>query len=432
LDYALSPTSSMNILFLAHRTPYPPNKGEKIRSYHILSRLAQTHFVSLVYWLDDPDDVKHAATLHDICRGEVVPVRLNRSAASFRGLISGVSGKSFSEGYFYSHRFQRIVDEILSRQRYDIVYVFSSVMAQYVRKAREQNCIVDYVDVDSDKWGQLGRFQKFPWSKLFCLEQRRLGSYELAVSRWAKRILFVSRAEVDLFKAMGAEGQVSVLPNGIDVARASLGETTNGRRGELHSENSKPVRILFVGTMNYYPNSDAVLYFVQEVFPLVRQHYPNAIFEIAGRFPPKSVCNLQKVQGVRVLGEVAEVGSLLGRADVSVAPIRIARGVQNKVLEAMAAGVPVVATSEAIRGIEVRDGDEVLVGDDSKTFATQILRVLSDSELREGITHRARCRLLESYSWKNIGFELERLIVESAGQASQELPMQTKEGNPGR
>ena len=403
----------MKILFLAHRTPFPPNKGEKIRAYHILTQLAQTHTVSLVYWVDSPADLDHVSTLRKTCQGVAIPIRLNSSKAILRGVKSLVAGKSFSEGYFYSREFQLAIDRLVKNENYNLVYAFSSVMAQFIMGKHHLPTVVDFVDVDSDKWGQLGRFKNFPLSTFCYLEQTRLRRYEEILSDWAQCNLFVSQAEADLFKSIGGRGAVAVLPNGVDLDLARLPQSKRRSPGfneQSLAPESQAVRLLFVGTMNYYPNTDAVLYFAKQILPLIRRRYPHVTFEIVGRFPPRSVRKLDGVDGVRVLGEVSDVHSHLMRADVSVAPMRIARGVQNKVLEAMSAGVPVVATSEAVKGIQVAEGSEVLVGDNPEEFAAQVDRILSDSALYERISTQGRNRVMESYSWKGVGADLNEII----------------------
>lgn len=371
----------------------------------------------MAYWVDSPDDIDHVRMLRKFCQGAVIPTYLNSSSAMLRGLRSLCRGRSFSEGYFHSPKFQSSVDRLLRNEHYDLVYAFSSVMAQSIMGIHDIPTIVDFVDVDSDKWGQLARFKSFPFSSFYRVEQVRLSRYEGTLSSWARWNLFVSQAEADLFKRLGGSGSVAVLPNGVDSDLLRLPQRkarSSVMNGGCSTEIHRVVRLLFVGTMNYYPNTDAVLYFVREILPLIQKRYPQAKFEIVGRFPPRAVRKLDGVGGVRVLGEVADVRSYLIQADVSVAPMRIARGVQNKVLEAMSVGVPVVATSEAVKGIQLADEDEVLIGDNPQEFAAQVARILSDSTLYERIASKARSRVMESYSWKDVGAQLNEIILLAA------------------
>ncbi len=403
----------MKILFLSHRTPFPPDKGDKIRSYHLLSQLARRHTLSLAYWVDDPRDMEHADELNRICRGRLFYLPLSACGAKARALWSLARGNSFSEGHYYSTGFQSAIDALVKEEKPDLIYVFSSPMALYVEKFRGIPTIIDFVDVDSDKWGQLAEFVSAPLSMLYRLEQRRLARFEFRVSAWSRSNLFVSQAEADLFRQLGGQGEIVSLPNGVEMglrrlpSREEYGQVLKAKR----TNRSSPIKISFVGTMNYYPNIDAVLYFAQDIFPLIRHKYNQAIFEIVGRFPPKSVRRLNGLNGVRVLGEVQDVRSLLIHADVSVAPLRIARGVQNKILEAIAIGIPVVATPQAVRGLEVREGDEILIGDSPEQFALQVLRLLDDVHLRNQITKRAWNRVNQLYRWDVVGAKLDGLIA---------------------
>ena len=402
----------MKILFLAHRTPYPPNKGEKIRAFHFLLQLAKSHEVTVVYWVDDLRDLNHTEFLRSLCRGQVFPVRLNRLGAMWRAFLSLVSGRSFTEGFYGGSPFQRTVDQALRSGPFDAIFVFSSAVASFAENIPSKCKIIDFVDVDSDKWGQLAEASPFPFSWLYRREQRCLSRFEIAVSSWASKSLFVSPAEAELFRRNGGVGVIDYLSNGtaIDLSRLPL-ERVSGHAPNLdRSVSSNGPKLIFVGTMDYYPNVDAVRYFAQEIFPLIRQKIPDATFEIVGRYPTKAVRRLGRIDGVRVVGEVSEVRSFLIQADVSVAPMRIARGVQNKVLEALALGVPVVATPLAIEGIEVRNEAEVLIGTDRYEFARQVVRLIRDADLRNGMTQRARDRMNQYYSWDAIGAKLERLL----------------------
>lgn len=403
----------MRILFLAHRTPYPPNKGDKIRAFNLLSHLAKSHDVTLLYWVDDPEDLNHTPFLRSMCRGRVIPVRLNRTLAMGRALRSLLQGGSFTEGFYSAKSFQRELDNVLYGAPFDAVFAYSSAVASYAKNIDARTKIVDFVDVDSVKWRQLAEVAGFPLSLLYSLEHSRLAKFEISVSRWATRSLFVSHAEAELFKKTGGEGSIDFLSNGTDLElrRLPLEQIPYHLAGADRGSQAEGEKLIFVGTMDYPPNIDAVRHFAQDIFPLVRQKFSRSVFEVVGRRPPKSVRCLDQIEGVRVVGEVDDVRAYLVRADVSVAPMRIARGVQNKVLEAMAVGVPVVATPPAIEGIEVRDGEEVLIGATAEEFANQIIRVLSDAELRKAVTKKAWNKMNQCYNWELVGAKLDRLLT---------------------
>jgi glycosyltransferase involved in cell wall biosynthesis len=249
------------------------------------------------------------------------------------------------------------------------------------------------------------------------LERRRLGRFERKISTKANCSLFVSHAEADSFKTSGGTGRIAIIPNGVDseVRRLPLRNLVKQGRNVIAP------KMVFVGTMNYFPNIDAVLHFVQNTWPLVRKKYRLAEFHVVGRYPPRCIRSLDGSNGIRVFGEVPNVAPYLLAADVSVAPLRIARGVQNKVLEAMAIGVPVVASTQAVKGIQVEGEVDILVADDPADFARQVIRILKDIELYQAIVNRARIRVFESYSWQNVGTQLEQILAGLAKPASPEF-----------
>ena len=401
----------MKILFLAHRTPYPPDKGDKIRSFHLLSHLARKHDVALVYFVDNPRDRAYAANLNSLCKGKAIPVRLHPWWGKCRALWSLLMGRSFTEGFYDSRAFRVAVNSLLRTGPFDAVFAFSSGVAPYAARISAHSKIVDFVDVDSDKWGQMATTSRFPLSWLYKLERKRLSRLETAINAWAGCSLFVSQTEAELFRAQGGRGTIGVLPNGTQLElrrlpRDPLATPSNG----LNENGARPVKIIFVGTMDYCPNVDAVQYFAQEIFPQIREKFPLAVFQIVGRSPAPAVRRLGTIDGVQVVGEVSDVRAYLVGADVSVAPMRIARGVPNKVLEAMGMGIPVVASSAAIRGIDVVGGEEVLLGDNPEEFAAQVVTLLNDHDVRRALTRRAWKKMQRAYNWEAIGAKLETLL----------------------
>ena len=414
----------MKILFLAHRTPYPPDKGDKIRSFHLLAHLAKRHDVTLVYWVDDARDVAHTPFLQSLCRGKVLPVTLRRSTAVLRGLVSLLRGRSFTEGYYTAASFRRAVIEVSRAGPFDAVFLLSSGVAPYGRTLDAKVKVVDFVDVDSDKWRQLGEVSAFPLSALFRVEQRRLSRLERIISTWATCSLFVSSTDAELFRSQGGTGRIEAISNGTDseLRRLPLEQIPFHESNGAVMNESPSAKIIFVGTMSYQPNADAAQYFAEQILPLVRKEFPRAVFEIVGRHPTKSVRRLGKLEGVHVVGEVPEVRSYLLRSDVSVAPMRISRGVPTKVLEAMAMGVPVVATAAAVQGIEVCHGEEVLIGNDPRQFAQLVISVLRDVELRRCITKKAWSKMRQLYSWETAGGKLEKLLSGASADESKPRP----------
>lgn len=422
----------MKILFLAHRTPYPPDKGDKIRSFHLLSHLARRHDVTLIYFVDEARDRAHSAQLNSLCKGKAFAVRRHRWWGNCRGLAALLAGRSLTEGFYDSRAFRRAVKNARCAGRFDAVFAFSSGVAPYAARVPAARKLVDFVDVDSDKWAQLAETARLPLSLLYRLEHKRLSRLEIAVTAWATRSLFVAQTEADLFRARGGGGVIEVLPNGTQLELRRLPRTAAPAPPVDANGGAAPAKIVFIGTMDYPPNVDAVEYFAREIFPRIREQFPRALFQIGGRAPTPAVRRLGAIDGVEVVGEVADVRAYLVGADVSVAPMRIVRGVPNKVLEAMGMGIPVVATPAAIQGIDVVDGEEILTASSAEAFAAQVMRLLRDHDLGRALTARAWKKMKRDYDWDAIGARLEALLSpqDRAATASDDVAPSTfrKEG----
>jgi sugar transferase (PEP-CTERM/EpsH1 system associated) len=361
----------VSLLFLAHRAPFAPDRGDRIRSYHVLRHLAAQGPVHLVTFADRDEPVPDLG----LASCTVLPLRKSRGRALIEAVASGrpVSLAAFADGAF-----SRAVDDVMAAHAPDAAYVFSGQMAQYVPPAMP--FVMDFVDVDSAKFAALAKGAMAP---LYAREARLLGRFERDVAERAAASLFVNRAEAALF---GEAPRVAVVENGIDTAFFRPGVVTAEPEGAA---------IVFTGQMDYAPNIDAVRWFVGEVLPLVRRQRPAARFAIVGRAPTAAVRALGEQPGVVVTGEVADVRGWLGAARVAVAPLRIARGVQNKVLEAMAMALPVVATAAAAEGID--DAGTIAVADDPRDFAAAVVAALDDAGDRG---ERGRAQVIWRYGWE--------------------------------
>jgi polysaccharide biosynthesis protein PslH len=374
---------SAEILFLAHRVPFPPDRGDKIRSWNILKRIAAiapTHVCAL--W-DDERDLAHLDTIQAI----VASIHAERRARSipFAMAAALLKGSAASVEAFASRSLARQVEQLLSARPIRTVFAFSSQMAQFVPHAIDRpRFVMDFVDVDSAKFEDYGGFANRR-------EANRLRAWEHSVAARADYSLFVSEAEASLFRARTGFGdeRVLALENGIDLdaydpglAFASIGVV------------ARPL-IVFTGQMDYPPNADAAILFSRNSLPAIRAIHPNAVFAIVGRKPTADVRGLARLPGVIVTGEVADTREWIAAADVVVAPLKLARGIQNKVLEAMAMGKPVVASPAAAEGIDAERGRDLLVSDGPGS----VLALLSDKERASLLGRSARARMVERYSW---------------------------------
>ena len=383
------------ILFLSHRMPFPPNKGDKIRSYHLLRFLAERHRVHLGTFVDSPEDWAHVGTIQAIC-GECCFRPLNRRLAALRSLGGLASRKALSLPYYFDRRLYQWVRSIVGTRQLAATIVYSSAMAQYVEEVGGHR-IADFVDVDSDKWLQYAAKSNPPKSWLYRREGRRLARFEARIAETFDATFLVSAAEATLLRARvpTAEDRIHHFDNGVDADYFSPHRTYI----DPYAPGEKP--IVFTGAMDYWPNIDAVKWFAEVVFPSVRARHPDAVFTIVGARPTEAVLNLTAHAGVRVTGAVPDVRPYLAHARVAVAPLRIARGVQNKVLEAMAMGLPVVVSAQALEGIDAHPGVHVLLADDGTEFSSKINTVLSTDTTDRNM--QGRSRVLERYAWtKNL------------------------------
>ena len=392
----------MNILYLAHRIPYPPNKGDKIRSYHQIQYLSTHHTVYLACLADDPQEMQYVDELRKYCQ-QVEVVFLSKRQRFWRAGLSLLRGRALSVGAFYSSVLQEHINDILQAVPIDRIIAFSSPMAEYVRTVKNIPRLMDFVDVDSEKWRAYAGFQQFPWSALYQLEANRLGSYEERIAQEFEQSVFISPQEVQLFGKRVKDRPVAVVSNGVD-----LDYFYRNGHGTISSGES-PV-LVFTAAMDYFPNIDAVQYFCREILPRVRRVCHNVRFDIVGRHPTHAVSKLASPGYVHVTGTVPDVRPYLLQASVAVVPLRIARGVQNKILEAMAMGLPVVGTSAAFEGLSVSQQNGIRIADHPQHFADEITCFLNDPVLRLSCSEQAREFVSKRCSWENCGAELEKLV----------------------
>lgn len=381
-----------DLLFLSQRIPYPPDKGDKIRSFHILRHLAERYRVHLGCFFDDPKDERYIAPLRAVCAG-VFAQPLPAGRKRIRALGAFARATSFSEACFRDARMTRWVAETLRANRITKAFVFSSAMAPYVcEKPMEK--ILDVVDVDSEKWRAYAAGSSWPKSWVYAREAAMLLSLERRSAALFDKSLFVSQAEADVFLARAPEaaGRVLAMGNGVDTDYFDPARKFQSPYG------SEVEAVVFTGTMNYRPNIEAVTYFARAVLPGIRRRRPDAEFWIVGAGPTPAV-NALAGAGVKVTGQVEDVRPFLAHAACVVAPLKIARGVQNKVLEAMAMARPVVASPEAREGIDARPDDQLLIAGTSEAFGQAVCAVLAGNQPELGA--RARSYVLAHHGWRH-------------------------------
>ena len=379
-----------DLLFLPQRCPYPPNKGDKIATWHILKFLIARYNVHLGTFIDDPGDWQYA----DFLRGQCASVHLeglDPRTAKIKSLSGFLTGEALSVAYYRHPGMQRWVNERLAAG-VKKVFVFSSAMARFVTHAQGCVRIMDFCDLDSDKWRQYAQTSAWPMSWVYAREARTLLAWERKIAASFDHSLFISETEAADFKALAPESahKVGVLSNGVDADYFSPTAVADQPQGERASP-----QLVFTGAMDYRPNIDAVVWFAKEVFPLIQQQQPDAGFTIVGSKPAAEVQALDQHPGITVTGRVEDVRPYLMQAACVVAPLRIARGIQNKVLEGMAMAKTVVCSPQALEGIEAKPGEEVLLADTPQAFATACMHAINGLNIGAA----ARQRVLATYDW---------------------------------
>ncbi len=381
-----------DLLFLTQRIPYPPIKGEKIRPLQILRHLRETYRVHLGCLVDDPDDEQHVDTVAALCTTSHF-ARLDRRRAKLLCLTGLLTGEALSVTFYRDRGLATWVRRTLRDIKPAVVFVCSSNMAPYVlgRTGGTDVTLCDLADVDSEKWRAYSETGRGPMRLVHRREWGRVAALEGRIARELDWSTFVSAEEAALFRAQrpGEAEKIRAVPSGVDFAYfdPAIAQEVPYPTDRLN--------FVFTGTMDYPPNVDAVRWFATEILPIIRRSQP-AHFHIVGSSPSAEVRALAG-DGVFVTGRVPDVRPYVAGATAAVAPMRIARGIQNKVLEAMAMGRPVVVTPDALEGIEATAGMELLLGEGAEAFAARCLEAARPEAAAIG---QAARRLIErSYSW---------------------------------
>jgi sugar transferase (PEP-CTERM/EpsH1 system associated) len=385
---------------LAHRIPYPPHTGDKTRAFHIARHLTARHDLTLGFLVDDLGDLAGVDELRRVVP-DIVFARLRKSVSLARGVASVASGGTVTLPYFRSGGLARQVSRRSREARFDVVYASSTAMAQYA--PADLPLVMDFVDVDSDKWRQYAKHRRFPLNWLYRTEGRRLQACEGEIARRASVCLLATDVENEQLRSFAPWADTAVIPNGIDSVYYA----------PQPAASTEPA-VIFTGAMDYLPNIDAVRYFCADILPLVRREVPETVFYIVGLNPAAEVQRLGELPGVVVTGAVPDVRPYYARARVCVAPLRIGRGIQNKVLQGMAMGLPVVASPLAARGVRGEPGVHLEVAAGDAAFAGHVARLLKRPEACADLGRAGRACVETHYTWGRNLAGLEALLVEAA------------------
>lgn len=392
----------MKVLYLCHRVPYPPNKGEKIRAFHQLRSLSEQHEIDLFTLADHVEDIVHQKSLLKYC-AHVAIAPLHPQWRRIRSLPYLLTDQPLTVPYFQSAVLKQQLRKALATRSYDRVVVFCSAMAQYLKYVPgEIPVLTDLVDVDSDKWLQYATSSRPPFSAIYRREGLHLRNYERALCEKSSAVLVTTEREAKLVRDTLGIQHVAVIANGVDSAYFNPTEVPPDPAARS---------IVFTGDMSYFPNEEAAAYFANEIFPLVRTVHADARFLIVGRNPTSKVQKLSHIDGVEVTGFVPDVRPYLARARVSIAPFQIAAGIQNKILEAMAYGLPVVATRRATQGLSQAVADAVETAETPEDISAKVSQLLGDSTLARQKGSYGRAKVIEMHNWDAVLRPLRELLI---------------------
>ena len=397
------------ILFLTNRVPFPPNKGDKIRTFHQLDHLAQSHDVYCACFVDSSDDLEHAEALSQWCKG-VAAIRWNKTTAFFRAVHGWVGGRTLSQSAYRDKAMFGELARWSETIRFDSVVAFSTMMAPYALAVPARRRVLDMCDVDSQKWLDYAIGSGFFRSRILRSEGRRLRAVERQCLDVFDATILITDRERQIIDPAGQINNLHVIPNGVTLPVDSSPPVSR----------CEPV-IGFLGAMDYRPNVEGICWFVHRSWPAILAEVPDARLMIVGRNPARPVSQLARTRGVEVVGEVADVQSYLRRCRVVVAPLHIARGLQNKVLEAMAVRRPVVATSAVADGLQVLKGRHILVADEAETFARKVADLCRFDALCQEIADAGYRRVAMYYYWPEALDRYERVVLGTPASSAQNL-----------
>lgn len=376
----------MNILFLAQRVPYPPNRGDKITTWRIVERLSREHRVTVIAFAHDEADREAARVLQEEKGIETIAIPHDERSKKLRSLPLFLTQRPLTLGVYGSSALQREVDARLPDTQ--LAYAFSSSMGAFLT-GRGVPWVMHFAELDSDKWRQYADEHGFPMKLVYRREWKTLHSFERKVAADALTNVFCTPLEERIFNDSIPGCPSTVMRNGVDL---DYYRPTPGA--------GEPGHCVFTGVMDYFPNVNGCVWFADEILPRVRERVPGARFTIIGSKPTDEVRALANREGIEVTGFVDDTRDWLRRGAVSVAPLRVARGIQNKVLEALAMGLPTVGTTPATQGVEGEAGEHFIVANDAESFAREVATLLLDPVAARALGDRGRAFVEERYDWE--------------------------------
>jgi hypothetical protein len=389
----------MKILYICHRFPFPPKRGGKIRPFNMIRHFSgQGHKVTVCSLSRSPAEAKEGEGIRNHCEHfEMASVSNSIQVIRMVARLPLVTPSSM--GFFYSPDLQRRIDNLLSTEQFDLIFVHCSSVAQYVENVRGIPKILDFGDMDSQKWLEYANYKPFPLSLGYRLEGKKMEAAEKRLAKKFDMCTATTRAEWETLNSYGTALKTDWFPNGVDAEYF-----------KPDGEGYDPDTLSFIGRMDYYPNQECMFDFCRNTLPLIQARRPQAKLMIVGADPSPAVKKLEELPGVTVTGSVPDVRPFILRSAAMVAPLNIARGTQNKILEAMAMGVPVVTSPAGAGGVDAENEAHFLIGDSPNTYADACLRIMSRPDERTRLSTSGRERMLTHHDWQASMRRLETIV----------------------
>lgn len=391
----------MKILFIANRFPYPPYRGDKLKIYNLAGLLSQRHEVHLITFAEQASDFEHVDKVTKIF-SRIDIIELPKWRSFFNVLLGMIGNKPLQVNYFKSSEFRRRLKILLVNNQYDAIHVQHLRMAQYAMEYRSLYRILDLPDAFSLYWQRRKGVRRNIFSRMLdAIESKRVMGYEKKILGAFDLSLVCSSEDLEFLQRTHDHSDIRLLPNGVDIEKYK----------PMHHDYTHAHTLLFTGNMDYAPNVDAVLYFSEEIFPLIRQEFPLVKFVIAGQRPIDKVKALHNGDSIVVTGFIQDLSEMYNSASVVIAPLRFGAGTQNKVLEAMAMGIPVVCSHIGFNGLGIEDGEGAFMRTDREGFALQVCTLLRDQSLREQTGRKGVEVIRRNFSWEHIAGMLEDYLA---------------------
>lgn len=395
----------MKLLFITSRFPCPPHGGDKLRVFNFIKYLSRKHSIYLISFIESERELDYVVSMREFCVN--VEVVLLKPIQSYRNcLLYALSLMPFQVAYYRDARMKNKIREAVSREKFDGIYIHLLRMAQYFKDIKSVNKILDLTDALSLSLKRSLMFRKHIFFLFYFVEWLKISVYEPQIIKRFNRCLLISNTDKETSGGLRAADNINIVPNGVDFDYF-----------KPMDKEYDPNSIVFIGNFHSFPNRDAVFYFYRNILPLIKKEVPNIKFYVVGINPPPKILELAKDKSVIITGAVDDSRPYLSDAAVMVCPIRVATGMQNKILEAMAMGLPVICTSMTALWLNRKEDRGVMIADTPSEFAKKVIDTIKDKDIRQRLSMLARKTVIENYNWEeNIG-KLEAIFAENSNKS---------------